>query len=362
MTGLGLKMATGTRRGQNMEDYIKALNKIIPKELEVFRRRYSILKGIHLFQPIGRRALSDKIDLSEKMVRTETEFLKKENCIKSSGVGMELLDKGNQLLEDLGPFVKMMDGLVTVEEKVKQILGCKEVFIVPGNADEDEEAGHNIGHKAADVLLQKIEPNDVIALTGGSTVQGVIEELSSTDIHIKNVTVVPARGSLGRNVAYQANTLVAMLGDKINCPYYLLNIPDNLSQKALESVREEPEIQAALEQLLKANILVYGIGNAFKMAKRRNLSKVVVDELRRKNATAEALGYYFDNEGHIIYTSRSIGISVEQMTELKYPIAVAGGYSKSDAILSVRDILSKGCVIMDEGAARGILEKDKNNG
>lgn len=345
-----------------MENYIAALNKIIPKELQILRRRYRILKGIHLFQPIGRRALSDKIDITEKMVRTETEFLKKESCIQTSGVGMELLDKGHQLIDDLSPFIEMMDGLVTVEEKVRQILGCREVFIVEGNADEDEDSGHNIGHKAAKVLLEKIAPNDIIALTGGSTVHHVIEELSFHDIQTKNVTVVPARGSLGRNVAYQANTLVAMLGDKINCPYYLLNIPDNLSQKALESVREEPEIQAALDQLLKANILVYGIGNAFKMAKRRNLSEEVVKELRKKHATGEALGYYFNHQGQTIYTSRSIGITVDQMTELKYDIAVAGGYSKSDAILSVRNILSKGCVIMDEGAARGIIEQYKKNG
>lgn len=340
-----------------MENYISALKKIIPKELQVLHRRYRVLKGIQLFQPIGRRALSDKIDISEKMIRTETAFLKKEGCITSSGAGMVLASKGQQLLGDLKPFVEMMDGLETIEEKIKEILNCKEVFIVAGNADEDEETILNIGQKAADVLLQKIGDNDIIALTGGSTVGNVIKALKDHDIHEKNVTVVPARGSLGRNVAYQANTLVAMLAAKINCPYHLLNIPDNLSQRSLESVREEPEIQEALDKLVKANILVYGIGNAFKMAKRRNLSEEVVLELTKNKATAEALGYYFNNSGEIIYASRSVGITLDQMTELKYPIAVAGGYSKSDAILAVSDILKRGCVIMDEGAARGIIEK-----
>lgn len=340
-----------------MQDYISALKKIMPKELQILGRRYRVLKGIQIFQPIGRRALSDKINISEKMIRTETEFLKREGCIRSSGAGMELEVKGQHLLIDLKPFIEMMDNLETVEEKIKEILNCKEVYIVSGNADVDDETILNIGHKAAEVLLQKIEDNDIIALTGGSTVHNVIEALSYHDIQERNVTVVPARGSLGRNVAYQANTLVAMLAAKINCPYYLLNIPDNLSQRSLESVREEPEIQEALETLVKANILVYGIGNAFKMAKRRNLSEEVIAELDNNNATAEALGYYFNNQGEIIYASRSVGITLDQMTELKYPIAVAGGYSKSDAILSVSDILKRGCVIMDEGAARGIIEK-----
>ena len=352
-------MATGTGKGRDeMERYVSALKKIIPKELQVLRRRYRVLKGIQLFQPIGRRALSDKIDISEKMIRTETDFLKKEGFIRASGAGMELEIKGHHLIEDLIPFIDSMDGLITVEEQVKQILGCAEVHIVAGNADEDEETILNIGRKAAEVLINKISENDIIALTGGSTVQNVIEALDNKDLHEKNVTVVPARGSLGQKVAYQANTLVALLASKINCAYHLLNIPDNLSQKALESVREEPEIQAALDKLLKANILVYGIGNAFKMARRRNIDSEIVKQLVDRHATAEALGYYFNDRGEIIHASRSIGINIEQMTELKHPIAVAGGYSKSDAILSVRKLLSNGCVIMDEGAAKGILEKN----
>lgn len=340
-----------------MEKYIAALKKIVPKELQILRRRYRILKGIQLFQPIGRRALSDKISISEKMIRTETEFLKKEGCIKSTGAGMELENKGQQLISDLKSFVDMMDGIETIEEKIREILNCKEVFIVSGNADEDEEAILNIGRKAAEVLLEKIEDNDIIALTGGSTVHNAIEALSERDFGNRHVTVVPARGSLGRNVAYQANTLVAKLATKINCPYHLLNIPDNLSQRSLESVRGEPEIQAALDTLVKANILVYGIGNALKMAKRRNLSEEAIADLANNKATAEALGNYFNNKGEVIYTSRSIGISIEQMTELKHSIAVAGGYSKSGAILSVGMLLKECCVIMDEGAARGIIDK-----
>jgi len=345
-----------------MESYIEALKKLVPKELQILRRRYRILKGIQRFQPIGRRALSDKINVSEKMIRTETEFLKKKGFLEASGAGMVLEAIGSQLLEDLKVFIELMDGLESIEERVKEILGCKEVYIVPGNADVDEETNLALGQKAAQVLLNKIESGDIIALTGGSTVHNVIEALSYQDIRNKYVTVVPARGSLGRKVAYQANTLVAMLAAKINCPYHLLNIPDNLSPKALESVRVEPEIQEALKKLVKANILVYGIGDAFKMARRRTLSWDIVQTLRDRKATAEVLGYYFNRQGEVIHATRSVGITMDQMTELKHPIAVAGGSSKCDAILSVKQILGSGCVIMDEGAAKGILEQYTKNG
>jgi central glycolytic genes regulator len=345
-----------------MEAYTAALQKIIPKELTVLRRRYKILRGIHLFQPIGRRSLSDRIHLSEKLIRTDTEFMRDEGFISSSGSGMTLEPMGMQLIHELKDFMEQIEGLSTIEEQIKEILECEEVVIVSGDADLDDEAIYNIGHAAARVLLRNISNNDIIALTGGSTVHRMIEAIPSSPIKAKNVYVVPARGSLGNNVSYQANTLVARLAEKIHSKYTLLNIPDNLSQKSLESVREEPEIQETLNKLIKSNILIYGIGNASKMSERRNLGQDIVKHLTDNHATAEALGYYFDQQGEVIYASRSIGITIDQMTELKYPIAVAGGRSKSDAILSVKKLLSRGCVIMDEGAANGVIALFRSKG
>lgn len=340
-----------------MESYISALLKIIPKELAVLKRRYDILRGIKLFGPIGRRGLSDRINISEKHIRTETDFFKKEGFIKTTGTGMILTLVGEHLIDELKEFIEKIEGLSTVEAQVKEILGCEEVVIVPGDSDTDENAMHGIGHAAARKLLGKLTDGDIIAVTGGSTVQKVVEAIAPNYIKNENVTVVPARGSLGNIVSYQANTLAAMLAEKIQCNYRLLNIPDNLSQKALESVRQEPEIQNTIELLKQTKILLYGIGKADKMASRRHLGDEVMDMLQSKGAAAEAFGYYFGHDGEMIYAHESIGINIDQMTELKYPIAVAGGHSKSDAIYAVRKLLNRGCVIMDEGAARGLLDK-----
>ncbi len=272
---------------------------------------------------------------------------------------MVLSSVGVNLIEKLKEFIDKIEGLSTIEDQVKEILQCKEVVIVAGDADVDQESMYDIGHAAARMLLNKVSDDDIIAVTGGSTVLKLVESITPSHIKADHVTVVPARGSLGDVVTYQANTLAAMLADKIGCNYKSLSIPDNLSQNALESVRQEPEIQSTLELLIKANVLVYGIGKALKMASRRHLGDEVMDLLQEKGAAAEALGYYFDGNGDIIYHSRSVGITIDQMTELKYPIAVAGGRSKSGAILSVKKLLSRGCVIMDEGAAKGLIALSK---
>lgn len=338
-----------------MESYITALQQIIPKELVVLQRRYRVLRGIRNFGPIGRRGLSDKIHVSEKQVRTDTDFFKEEGFIKTTGTGMVISSVGEHILDELKAFIEKVEGLSTIEEQVRDILGCQEVVIVAGDSDEDEEAMFNLGHAAAKVLQNKVEDGDIIAVTGGATVHQVVEAISSSHVKAKDLTVVPARGSLGDAVTYQANTLAAMLSDKLDCHFKPLNVPDNLSQNALESMRAEPEIQNTLDVLVKTNILLFGIGKALKMASRRHLGDEVMDLLQSKKAASEILGFYFDPKGKLIYASHTIGLMMNQMTDLKYPIAVAGGHSKSGAILSVKKLLSRGCVIMDEGAAKGLI-------
>lgn len=338
-----------------MKDIASVLMTIIPKETEVLRRRYQILNTIQLFQPIGRRSLSQRLNISEKLIRTDSEFLKAEGFIEVNAIGMEISQKGIEILDDLRETMKALQGLNSIQEKVKEILPCKDLVIVPGDADQSEETRKSIAKTASEVLINHIEKGSIIALTGGSSVHNVIQAIKPTNLEHMDVTVVPARGSLGNNVEYQSNTLVSMLAKKINAGYKLLNIPDNLSPKAFESVKEEPDIQNTLDIISKANILVYGIGNVFEMAKRRNLDEKTIKYLEEQGAVSEVLGNYFNAQGDVVYTSTSIGITIDEMKNLNYPIAVAGGARKAEAILSVKNYILKGCLIMDEGAANQLI-------
>ncbi|GMQ59253.1 sugar-binding domain-containing protein [Vallitalea sediminicola] len=340
-----------------MENTLLTLKKIIPKEIEILQRRYEILKGIHIYQPIGRRSLSQKLSITEKIIRNETEYLKSQGFILVSGVGMSTTDSGDTILEDLKEIMHHVKGLNYMEEEVKRLIGCEEVVVVPGNSSEFDEIKENIGKAAGDVLLKHIKDNTIIALTGGSTVYNVVKSLNNKpNTSYKDILVVPARGSLRNNVEFQANTIVSKLAKKLGGDYELLNIPDNLSKKALDSVRKEPEIKQTISNILKANIILFGIGNAYEMARRRNLPEPEMDFLHRRQAVAEALGYYFNKNGEIVYTSRSIGIKLEHMTKTPYPIAVAGGAKKAEAIMAVKNIIKNGSLIIDEDAATRIIE------
>ncbi|MBC7958381.1 MAG: sugar-binding transcriptional regulator [Vallitaleaceae bacterium] len=339
-----------------MKEIANALQKLIPKELDTLKRRYSILNNIQLFQPIGRRSLAQKLNFSEKSIRSDVAYFKSEGLIQVTSIGVGIEPSGLEMLDGLKDFMRHVEGLNTIEEKVRRILDCENLLIVSGDADEDEAAKIHLANVAAKMLLEHLKPNTIVALTGGSTVHRVINQLKPKQLAYPEVLAVPARGSLGNHIEYHANTLVSALAKKINCKYLLLNIPDNLSQRALESVREEPDIQQSIAFILKANIIVYGIGNVDVMVSRRSLDESIIAFLKEKEAVAEVMGYYFNKFGEIVYTSRSIGINIDEMKDLNYPIAVAGGSSKAQAILAVRKFVANGCLIIDEGAAKKIIE------
>ncbi len=59
-----------------MKDLLKIQQKLIPQVIELMERRYSILRQISLSEPVGRRTLSNILDISERVVSQKLNFLK----------------------------------------------------------------------------------------------------------------------------------------------------------------------------------------------------------------------------------------------------------------------------------------------
>lgn len=49
-----------------------------------------------------------------------------------------------------------------------------------------------------------------------------------------DVTVIPARGSVGNQARFQANTIASRIANKLNAKLQLLPIPETVSKQAME--------------------------------------------------------------------------------------------------------------------------------
>ena len=339
-----------------MKDIFDLLKLIIPEGIDSLKNRYRILECILYKEPVGRRMLAIETQISERILRSETEVMKEMGLIESSTLGMRVTYRGQSVLDQLFPHMQDIKCLLQLEEDLKQKLDLKKVTIVPGNADESETTKVQLGKAGAFLLENLLKSSQTIAITGGTTVENMVKTMPRLNNRYDNIMVVPARGSIGGKVDLQANTLVAKLAQRLDADYRLLNLPDNLSQTTIDSIKKEPQVQKTLQKVEETDIIIFGIGNALKMAERREVSPDIFNMLRKKEAISEVLGYYFDAQGNTVYSPATIGIDIQNARQIKYRIAIAGGESKASAIFSANKIIKGSYLITDEAAARAILE------
>lgn len=343
-----------------MRDLLLLQQKVVPELIELLEKRYTILRTIYFNEPIGRRALALQLNVGERIVRSEVNFLKNQGLIAIDAAGMIVTEEGESIIDTLKGFIHELKGLSSIEDQIKTRLKLEKVIIVPGNADDDYMILKEMGRVGAQYLKNLIEDNQIIAVTGGSSVAELVNNIPKL-LGKSNVLVVPARGGMGRVVETQANTVTANLANKLNASYRLLHVPDVMSRETLETMLHEPGITEIIESISRANLLIFGIGRADEMAKRRNLNEVEMETLLNKGAVAEAFGYYFDREGNIVEKTSTIGVKYDDVKKIDIIVAVAGGRSKAEAIVATRTYNKNSILITDEGAAREIvkiLDKD----
>jgi central glycolytic genes regulator len=340
--------------GESMRRFIDIQKQLLPDLVEVMKKRYRILHSILLMQPIGRRTLATTSGTTERLIRAETDFLKDQGLIDIANVGMSLTESGRLLLEQLEPLIKELFGLTDLEEQLRKKLGILQVMIIPGDSDTSPIVKKELGRAGALALKKYAQPKDVIAVTGGSTMAEVADNLTGSP-SLKSAQFVPARGGLGESMELQANAIASSMAKKTGSHYRLLHVPDQLSEEAYQSLLQETDIEELIHLIRSARIVVYGIGEAMNMAKRRNVDVEITEFIASQGGVAEAFGYYFDREGTIIHKMRTVGLRLEDIHQTELVIAVAGGYSKAEAITAIMRYGHNDVLVTDEAAAKRIL-------
>lgn len=341
-----------------MDTVLKIQQKLLPDLLEVMQKRYQVLRYIRLMEPIGRRILANHLGMTERILRGEILFLKEQGLVNISPGGMSLTPEGRHLLRQLEPIMKEVSGLKELEQQLRAILNIEEVIIVAGDSDENDLVKKEMGRACASRMKKSYVSQNIIAITGGSTMAAVAEMLTP-DVDGRSLTFFPARGGLGEHVENQANTIAAKMAENTNGQYSLLHVPDQVSNDVYASLIEEPAIKETLEMIKQSSMVVHGIGDAIIMAKRRKTDPETFQKIGDKQAVGEAFGYYFNADGKIVHKVTTIGLQLEDLEKVPCVIAVAGGASKAKAISAVmkQDRVENKILITDEGVARALIRE-----
>lgn len=338
-----------------MREIIDIQQQLLPDLMDVLKKRYTILHHIGLSGPVGRRTLAASLNMTERVLRAEVDFLKAQELVDIENIGIKISEAGRLLLEQMDPLIKNLFGLTDLEDYIRDRFNIKQVVIVPGDSDESTYTKKELGRAGAAVLRNYIAKGDVIAVTGGSTMAEVANRLNPSS-QLKDNWFVPARGGIGETVELQANTIASIMAKRTGGHYRLLHIPDDLSDDAYQSLILEPNIQEIVEVIRNARIVIHGIGDAMVMAKRRKADDQTIQRLQQMGALAEAFGYYFNRQGEVVHRIPTVGLKLEDIERKEIVMGVAGGKSKGEAIAAILRYGHENVLIMDEAAAKEMLK------
>jgi central glycolytic genes regulator len=272
-----------------MREILDIQKKLLPDLVEVMQKRYTILHLIMISRLIGRRTLASALNMTERVLRGELDFLKAQGLLETDSLGMRLTDSGLQVLEEMEPMIKHLFGLTELEDRIQQGFNVAQVVVVPGDSDLSPFVKKELGRSGAAILRKMVSKNGVIAVTGGSTMAEVANHLRPIP-QFKGSLFVPARGGLGESLELQANTIASNMAKKTGCQYRLLHVPDHLGEDAYQSLIQDANINEMLQVIRTSRIVIHGIGEALVMARRRKVDSDTVKSLKQDGALAEAFG------------------------------------------------------------------------
>ena len=117
---------------------LETLFDIAPDLMEEIELRMLVLERIAALEPIGRRALAQRLRLPEREVRSAADALRASGCITQHASGMELTPRGRTLVETARTVSRGRRSLAAMEQTLAHRLGVERVCVVHGDADRDE--------------------------------------------------------------------------------------------------------------------------------------------------------------------------------------------------------------------------------
>lgn len=331
------------------------LEGLAPDLMEDVHARLGLLERISALEPVGRRALAARLRISEREVRALADALKSAGLIAMNAAGMTATEAAKELLlsehaTDMLHRNRRSSGIVALLSRKLQI---QQVVIVPGDAGTDERVAMDVAREAAHRIRSLLRGEMIVALAGGRTMRRMVDSLPGG--HLPGLLAIPARGNMGRNVATQADVLAAAFADKLGGRHMLLQSPDMVDMAARDALLALPQVRQTLAKLEAADMVIYGVGRADTMARRREFPPEKERMLlKEKGAVAEAFGHYFNAEGEPVWAEPAIGMNAEMLKSLPMLIQIAAGGNKAEAMLALLRYRPHSLLVTDEGAAETI--------
>jgi lsr operon transcriptional repressor len=265
-----------------------------------------------------------------------------------------LLEKGRQSglieLRINSPF----GGCLTQQKELADAFGLLDARVVPTAADLPPTP--RIGRAAASLLMQKLEPNDLLAIGWGEATTTTLRYMAPV-FPQTNISIVSLTGGVS---AYIGTT--GLYGPQNNA--HLIPTPLRVSSPELaEMLRIEPYVRNVLDMAETARFALIGVGavtSSATLVRYGYCSSAEIELFKRRGAVGDVLGYFYDSNGEILDLDlhrHVVAVSPDDLRKIPNVAAAAAGPHKVEAILGMLRGRLANTLVTDEATANDLLRR-----
>ncbi|WP_372905329.1 sugar-binding transcriptional regulator [Rhodohalobacter sp.] len=258
---------------------------------------------------------------------------------------------------------------VGLESKLELYYSLNEAIVVDSGSgtpkSSDKILKALLGGAAANHLSRSLSDGDIIGVTWGTTLQAMVEKVTPADN--KDIHIVQMLGGFGPPEA-KAHTMgiSRSLSQILNARLTLLQSPGVVDTPEIREVLiNDRRVKNALNLFPKVNKAYVGIGaistNRILKEGNNEVSHDIQQEIIHSDAIGDIGLNFFNRKGETVhsgFSDRFIGMTLEQLKQVKTVVGIAGGTEKYEAI---RGALSGGYInvlITDRHTALKLIEEE----
>lgn len=252
-----------------------------------------------------------------------------------------------------------------LEQKIKKEFSLKDVICVESTNNRLAQK-RRVANAAAKYLLKQLKNYDIVAVTGGTTVDEVANVIISPTSY-PNVTFVSMTGGFGGETKHiQANIICEKLATKLGAKAEYLYAPVLVdSYEAKKVFLSQTYIRKVLNTAKNADILLTGIGGfpSYSTLANAHLDQILALTGDQYNNIVGDFCYNFiDEDGNLVdskWHERVITLNIDEVKAIPNIIVVAEGEEKIKSIYAAIRAELIHVLITDKSTGTGLLEYSK---
>lgn len=252
-----------------------------------------------------------------------------------------------------------------LESKLEARFRIQEAVVAEVRDSEVPEIlSRELGAAAAGYLMRVISDDEIIGISWGYTISGMVSALEAKSF--PEVKVVQMTGGIGKPESETyATELCHRMARTLSCKLVLLPAPGVVKDEKMREVYlSDQHIQTAMELFTKITLAFVGIGSPTSQTILTRDSSILtqqdLDDVVTHGAVGDIALRFVDRVGRLIPSEmdqRVIGIDLEHLKNIQRVVGVAGGPRKIEAIQAALRGKILDVLITDKCTAQRLLEE-----